>query len=233
MKLNCILQAAALAAALIVPMAHAAPGSQLLEGKCAACHSLTKPVDGGPERVVNRKGPDLYYSAVKFNKDWLVGWLQKPTVIRQGGAAFMNVVKPGAPGTPDVIDATKLQPHLALSAEEAAAAADALMDLGKGDDVVSKGAYKQDPPNNSMATLLFNKLRGCSSCHSNKQGSGGASGPELYTAGDRLQPDFIVEYIRNPQKFDPHVWMPKLDLNEADIQKLTGYLTTLKQGGSK
>jgi cytochrome c2 len=84
-----------------------------------------------------------------------------------------------------------------------------------------------------MAPMLFNKLRGCSSCHSGKPGSGGFSGPELYTAGDRLQADYMVEYIRSPQKFDPHVWMPALGLKDGDVQKLTGYLLTLKQEGAK
>ena len=45
--------------------------------------------------------------------------------------------------------------------------------------------------------------------------------------------DVFLRVWRNPQKFDAHVWMPKLDLNDGDIQKLTGYLTTLKQGGAK
>jgi hypothetical protein len=55
----------------------------------------------------------------------------------------------------------------------------------------------------------------------------------LSSAGDRLQGDYVAEYIRDPQKFDPHIWMPKLELTDADIQKLTGYLMTLKQAGAK
>jgi mono/diheme cytochrome c family protein len=81
-----------------------------------------------------------------------------------------------------------------------------------------------------MASLLFKKLRGCSSCHAAQPGGPPHSGPELFTAGERLQPDYVVEYVRDPQKFDPHIWMPKLELTDADIQKLTGYLMTLKAG---
>jgi len=224
---------AAAGAALLGGPAFAAGGDELLKQQCSACHALGKPADGGVERLLARKGPDLHYAGAKFNKDWLVAWLQNPTPLRPGGAMIANAVKPGAAGAPDEIDAGKLQPHPKLAAADAAAAAEALLALGTGDGLVTAGAFKGEPVSGAMAALLFNKLRGCASCHSGKPGAGGSSGPELYTAGDRLRPDYVVEYIRNPQKFDPHVWMPRLDLNEADLQKLAGYLMTLKQGAAK
>ncbi|MCV2438669.1 c-type cytochrome [Paucibacter sp. DJ2R-2] len=216
----------------VATTSHGATGAELLKSQCVACHAVTKPAEGGLERLLQRKGPDLYYAGNKFNRDWLTAWLQQPTVLRPGGATFANAVKASDPGTPDVIDAAKLIPHPKLNAADATAAADALMALTTS-DLVTKGAFKGDPVNASMAALLFNKLRGCASCHSAKPGSGGSSGVELLSAGERLQPDYVVEYIRNPQKFEPHIWMPKLDLTDADVQKLTGYINTLKQGGAK
>lgn len=228
---------AALLAAVVITMlsghAVAAAGDDLLKGQCTACHVVSKPADGGVDRLLSRKGPDLHYAGIKFNKDWLVGWLQNPTPLRPGGAMVANALKPGVAGAPDEVDAARVQPHPKLSAAEAALAAEALMSLGTGDGLVTAGAFKGEPVSGAMAALLFNKLRGCASCHSGKPGAGGSSGPELYTAGDRLRPDYVVEYIRNPQKFDPHVWMPKLDLNEADLQRLAGYLMTLKQGAAR
>jgi len=227
------LRIAAVVASLMVSGASfSATGQDILKSQCISCHAVVKPTASSVDRVLGRKGPDLYYAGAKFNKEWLVSWLQKPAVIRTGGSVFLDAVKPGQAGAIDFIDAGRVQPHPKLSAEDAAAAAEALMSL-TGDGIVLKGAFKNDPPNASMAALLFNKLRGCASCHSAKPGVGGVSGPELLTAGDRLQPDFIADYIKNPQKFDPHVWMPRLDLNDGDIQKLTGYLTTLKQGAPK
>lgn len=224
---------AAAAGALLATTAWAGTGEDLLKAQCSACHAVTKPVDGGVERLLVRKGPDLHYAGAKFNREWLVAWLQNPVPLRPGGAMIANVLKPGAAGAPDEVDASRLQSHPKLAAADAAAAADALMALGAGDGLVATGAFKGEPVNAAMAALLFNKLRGCASCHSGRPGTGGSSGPELYTAGDRLRPDYVVEYIRNPQKFDPHVWMPRLDLNEADLQKLAGYLMTLKQGAPK
>lgn len=211
----------------------AASGAELLKNQCVACHAITKPATGGVDHLLTRLGPNLGHASVKFNKDWLVRWLQNPTVIRPAGVMYANVAKPSADGSPDQIDTAKVPAHPRLSAADAQAAADALMALDGGDGLVAKGAFKGDPVNASMAALLFNKLRGCASCHSAKPGAGGLSGPDLSTAGDRLQGDYIVEYIRNPQKFDPHVWMPKLDLTDADVQKLTGYILTFKQGATK
>ena len=225
---------AAFAAAVwvIAPAALAGTGADIVNAQCISCHAVTKPASSSVDRVLSRKAPDLYYAGAKFNRDWLEAWLQNPTVIRPGGAVFPNSVQAGAGGAVDAIDAAKLAPHPRVSAADAAAAAEHLMTLG-GEGLVEKGSFKNEPPNASMASLLFSKLRGCASCHSAKPGSGGASGADLQAAGDRLQGDFVVSYLRDPQKFDPHVWMPRLDLNDGDIQKLSGYLITLKKGAAK
>lgn len=211
----------------------AADGRDILKQQCVSCHAVAKPENASLERLWDRKGPDLYYAGAKFNREWLVKWLQNPVAIRPAGVFYGKAVKAGEQKSADVIDTAKVVAHPKLAKDDAAAAADALMTLGANDNLVEKGAFKAGPANASMAAMLFNKLRGCASCHSDKPGKGGSSGPELYTAGERLQPDFIVAYIKNPQKFDPHVWMPKLDLNEADVQKLTGYVATLKQAEAK
>jgi len=223
----------ALVAIVTAPLAaHASAGTELLQSQCASCHALTKPADTSLDRLLARKAPDLYYAGIKFNKEWLARWLENPTVIRPAGVMYRNVVKPSGAGTPDAIDASLIPAHPKLSASDAAAAAEALMGLGTDLGLVEKGAFKQQG-SNAMAALLFNKLRGCSSCHAAKADGGPHSGPELFTAGDRLQGDFVTEYIRDPQKFDPHIWMPKLELTDGDVQKLTGYLMTLKQAGAK
>lgn len=231
MKLQHTLLTGALVLCALPAPGQAATGAEILKNQCASCHAVSKPDAASRDRLLTRLGPDLHYAGVKFNKDWLLAWLQKPTTLRPGGAMFVNATTP-TPGGVDAIDASKVPAHPRLSSADAAAVADALMTLGLNDGLVEKGAYKNAPPN-SMAALLFNKLRGCASCHAAKPDAGGISGPELHTSGDRLQPDYVVEYIRNPQKFDPHVWMPQLNLNEADVQKLAGYLTTLKQGAAK
>ena len=213
---------------------HAVAGSasDILQQQCSSCHALTKPADASLDRVVERKGPDLYYAGVKYKHEWLESWLQNPTTVRPAGVMYANVIKASADKTADTIDTSKLTPHLKLAKADATAAADALMKLGLDQGLVEKGAFKNGAPG-PMAKMLFSKLRGCSSCHSARPDSGGRSGTELHDAGNRLQPDFVVAYINNPQKFDPHIWMPTLGLTDADVQKLTAYLMTLKQTEAK
>ncbi|TFW21438.1 c-type cytochrome [Duganella callida] len=207
--------------------AGAAQAADLLSQQCVACHAITKPANASLERLWERKGPDLYYAGNKFNKPWLVSWLQNPTTLRAGGVMYAKAVKPSADKTADVIDAAQVPAHPKLSAADAATAADLLMAL-KVDGLVTPGAFKNEA-GGPMASMLFSKLRGCTSCHTAKAGDKPTSGPEMYSAGDRLQPDFVHAYISNPQKFDAHTWMPSLGLTEADLQKLTSYISTLKE----
>ena len=218
---------AALAAAL-AGGAQAGTGADLLKQQCISCHAVSKPAKQDLDHIWQRLGPDLHYAGDKFNRDWLVGWLQNPAQIRAGGVLYSKLVKASADQGADTIDESKLAPHPKLSAADAALAADALMAL-KTPGLVEQGAYKNLPPNMMMASMLFSKLRGCTSCHAAKPGGAPLSGPQLYDAGARLQPDYVVSYMRDPQKFDPHVWMPKLGLTEADVQKLAAYIATLKE----
>ncbi|MCK9544814.1 MAG: c-type cytochrome [Novosphingobium sp.] len=194
-----------------------------LTAQCSSCHALAKPADTTVEHLWNRKGPDLWYAGDKFNREWLVGWLQKPTTIRPGGAMWFKHAKPGEPH--DTIDAATVEKHPAVDAATAEKLADALLALKSG--LVPEGAFKPEGVNMTMGKLAFGKLRGCVACHQDAQGQGGPSGPQLYDAGQRLRPDYILAYTKDPQKFDPHVWMPTLTLSEPDLQRLTGYIVSL------
>lgn len=200
-------------------------GSDLLKSQCASCHALDKPEDASLDRLWTRKGPDLYFAGSKFNKPWLFQWLQNPVRIRQAGEFYRQHVK--GSDKEDVVDEATLTPHPRLAKPEAEAAASALMALAGPPGLVEKNAFKGEKVSATMGAMFFGKLRGCGACHSAKPGSGGASGPELYTAGERLQADYLYSYIKNPQKFDPHIWMPTLNLAEPDLQRLTGYIVQL------
>lgn len=194
-----------------------------LTAQCAACHALTKPADTTVEHLWTRKGPDLWYAGDKFNREWLVGWLQNPTTIRPGGVMWFKHAKAGDPH--DTIDTAAVAKHPAVDAPTAEKLADALLELKSG--LVPEGAFKPEAVNMTMGKLAFGKLRGCVACHQDKPGQGGPSGPQLYDAGQRLRADYVLTYTKNPQQFDPHVWMPTLTLSEPDLQRLTGYIVSL------
>jgi cytochrome c2 len=207
------------------------PGAGILKAQCISCHAIAKPDKASLDRLWERKGPDLYYAGSKFNKAWLAKWLQEPTRIRPAGEFYTKHVK--GSDKEDVVDESTMTAHVKLAKADAEAVADALMALTGPADMVTKGAFKGDKVSMSMGAMFFNKLRGCAACHQGKPGTGGSSGPELYTAGERLQADYIYSYIKNPQAIDPHIWMPTLNLAEPDLQRLTGYIIQLSASEGK
>lgn len=207
------------------------PGTGILKSQCINCHAIEKPDNASLDRLWQRKGPDLYYAGSKFNKAWLEKWLQNPVRIRPAGELYTKHIKGG--DKEDVVDESTMAAHVKLSQADAEAAAEALMALTGPAGLVSKGAFKGEKVSISMGAMFFNKLRGCAACHQAKPGTGGSSGPELYTAAERLQPDYIYSYIKNPQAIDPHIWMPTLNLAEPDLQRLTGYILQLSASEGK
>src|SRR5690242_2327688 len=148
---------------LYATAALAADGQQLLQSHCVSCHALVRPAEFSVQRLWERKGPDLYYAGSKFNKAWLVQWLQAPRRLRPAGELYAKHIKPGAER--DVIDETTLTPHGKLSQADAESVAEALMALSGPPGLVEKGAFKNEPVNATLGGLFFTKLRGCASCH--------------------------------------------------------------------
>lgn len=232
MRLPLILAVGA-AASFLALAARPAPAEPTNTGagipeSCRSCHAVTKPESPTVQRLLTRQGPDLWYAGDKFNREWLVDWLEKPTPIRPGGVMWSKHAKPGEPH--DVIDTAAVEKHPAVDAATAGELADSLLAL-RGDGLVAEGAFKGEGANLAMGKMAFGKLRGCGSCHQDKPGQGGVSGPQLHDAGKRLKPDFVLAYTRDPQSFDRFVWMPRLTLSDPDLQRLTGYIASLGQEG--
>jgi mono/diheme cytochrome c family protein len=208
-------------------------GSAILTQRCAGCHNLTGPAPQSLKELWARKAPDLFYAGNKFRAEWLRAWLQKPTRIRPAGEFYADHIRSGEKG--DEIDPTTLEPHLALSAADADAATQALMRLKAHDDLIAAEKIEPGTISKSMGEMAFDKFLGCMACHEIEPGYGGLSGPELYTAARRLQPEFIASYIRSPQAWDPKIWMPNKRVSDANIQKMVHYLSELskEQGNAK
>ncbi len=205
----------------------AADGEAMLSSQCASCHNLTGPAPATLQALRERKGPDLFYAGNKYKAQWMVQWLQKPQRIRPAGMFYVNHVKDGAEG--DAIDDGGLTAHPALAAAAAQAVTDALMQRKARDDLIRAGAYTPGTLSKSMGEMLFDKFRGCLACHEIEPGYGGLSGPEVYTAAARLQEDYIVSYLRDPQAWDPKIFMPNRHLSDSDLQKFVHYFRALGQ----
>ncbi len=201
-------------------------GAALVQAQCAGCHALAPQDNASVEDRMSRKGPPLFYAADKYRADWMVAWLQDPARIHPAGVFFGNHLKAGPEG--DEIDEATLAVHPVLSAGAALAVTEHLMTLSAKADLLAVD-YTPGKVSKRMGMLNFGKFKGCSSCHSDEAGYGGASGPELHTAWHRLRPDYIVSYILNPQAWEPVSLMPNQHLNPADAGKLADYLKVIAE----
>ena len=211
----------ALALLLAVPSAFAADGAAIVK-PCGSCHKLAGPAVKTIAEVKARKAPDLFYAGSKFNKDWLVGFLQNPTVIRPAGTVYANNIKTTG-DTDTVVAPAKCASK--LSAGDAAAAADYLMTLK--DASMKARVAKIGEFSKAKAKMLIIKTEACNGCHS-IEGNGGLSCPTWEGIGKRLNPDWVYSFVQDPQHWDPKVWMGKRELDDASMQLVVNYIASLK-----
>lgn len=212
---------ALLLAALVAATAGAA---QPLDA-CAGCHAIQQPdyAGAGVAERAARQAPPLYYAGDKYRREWLVQWLQQPVRLWPGGYF--------APGAAEVNGTGVAAPleHPAVDAATAGALADALLQLRAHPELLAAEGYEPGTVAARMGQLDFRKFKGCNACHQDEAGTGGISGPELHTAWQRLQPDFIASFIADPTQWDPHSMMPVAEMNRPAVHKLVHYLRGLAQ----
>ena len=202
-------------------------GQKLYQKKCTACHSISDNSNISLSQRLQEKAPTLYYAGNKFNAAWLEQWLAVPKRLRPGGHFFLNKVKVTEDG--DLIDETKLVNHMTVQPKEAKQITQYLMLQTPKSDLIALEQVTLGKVNRTLGEKDFNKFKGCGSCHQDEDGYGGVSGPELYTAISRLQPNFIASYIRHPEKWDPKTLMPNRHLNDNSIKKLVNYLNVISE----
>ena len=227
---NWIRTALAALPAVILAQSAAGDAADWVQDNCAGCHAFEQSaydnqrIEARPER----KGPPLFYAGNKFREQWLVTWLQSPERIRPAGdypPAHIETLN-----GEDRIDADSLLDHPALDADRAEEVAGYLMTLRTRDDLIEAAEYEPGNTPWRLAQMNFAKFNNCVACHRDEPDYGGVSGPELYTAWERLQPAFIASYIADPVAWDPHTLMPGQDLNASAVQKLVDYLKMMAEG---
>jgi len=218
-------------ACIVGTSADAADGEAILNVKCTGCHSLEGPAPATLEALWDRKGPDLFYAGNKYKADWMTRWLQKPQRIRPAGMYYGRHIQSTANG--DEIDESTLTDHPALSAEDAAAVTAALMRRKAHSDLIHAGEYHAGSISLTMGEMMFDKFKGCLACHRIEPDYGGLSGPEVYTAAERLQDDYLMSYMRNPQAWDSRIFMPNKQLSDRDLGKFVDYMHALGAAGGE
>jgi mono/diheme cytochrome c family protein len=191
---------------------------------CQGCHKLP-----GIETPVMR-GPDLSSIGTKVSREWIYKWLKEPrTVTDKDGNVTVNgyetVDEPRMPkfrlteaelvGLTAYLSAQKAMPLPAYKISAAVVAS-----WSKNPELVSQGE------------LRFRQMF-CSTCHSlavTRAGEtkliGGDIGPELTKVGSKVNPDWLIAWLRDPESYLPHTRMPRYGWSDEDLYKVTQYITT-------
>ena len=196
----------------------------LAELNCQGCHRLP-----GVERPA-MLGPDLTNVGTKVTREWIYKWLKEPrTIVDKDGNVTVNGYETEEePRMPKFrLTETELRGLSAyLSVQKAKAPAAYKIDAR----VVA--AWSKNPDLASQGELRFRQMF-CSTCHSlavTRAGEtkliGGDIGPELTKVGSKVNPDWLVTWLRDPQGYLPRTRMPRYGLSDEDLYKVTQYITT-------
>ena len=194
-----------------------ASAGPLQDKDCGSCHRL-----GDSEK--KNSGPDLHYAGNKFQAKWLKQFLQNPEVIRPAGVST-------APG---FLQGSSGNPHPSFAEKEASALSDSLMGL-KVSGLTLEPVTTEPLSKGKRAKIKyqFERTFSCISCHQslNLAGKvrGGISGPSLINAGNRLQADWVVNWLNTPEVYTSKSRMPRYKMDSATQIQFTQFLMTLKK----
>ena len=161
-----------------------------------------------------KKGPELWYAGSKFKDGFLAKWLANPQPIR--------------PFAYNSITERNRGDHPKLSQKDSSDVAAYLMGL-KSRDVKPLGLPAVDNP---RGRIIFVKKQSCYGCHSARvrgKMAGGLTGPTFAGASERLNPDWVFAYLKNPKVFKPVKMMPVYAgiLKESELKELASYVSSL------
>jgi mono/diheme cytochrome c family protein len=200
-------------------------GRELLSQlNCSGCHHLQD-----IERPA-MLGPDLSNVGNKLTRQWIFKWLKEPhTVVDSSG----NTVVDGYE-----TEEEPRMPQFRLTDQEIKALSAYLTTL-KGQPIepfkfdqsvvasLQKSAGLAD-----QGEVRFRQMF-CTTCHSlavtqddETKLIGGDIGPELTKVGSKVNPDWLVAWLRDPQSYLSHALMPRYRWSDQDLYKVTQYINT-------
>jgi len=183
---------------------------QLSEGRrligrygCSHCHTV-KLADGTTLKATDDP-PSLSHIADKTTREWVYAWLKNPQ-------AYAT---------------TATMPNFKLSDDDARDISAFLIANStprEGDALTLSQKPAEDPT--AGASLYGESF--CASCHAvqNAAGNlvGGDVGPELTRVGNKVKPEWLQAWLRNPRMYDPGTAMPHYRFNDQQVATLSGFL---------
>lgn len=198
------------------------PGATVLnEGRmsmekygCYACHKI----EGWAENK-RKPGPSLLKIASKVDKEWFKSWVWEPKSFNKHAKmpAFFRQPNNSKPE------------FVRYNMTEVNAIAEYIWDKSKPYTPTEKFR----PGNADNGKKLISEV-GCLGCHgvdgledqSNKVKA--YAGPWLTGLGSKVQPDWLVTWLKKPNHYQEDSIMPSLRLNDSEINDVATYLLSLK-----
>jgi len=174
---------------------------------CVHCHTVKLP-DGSTMKATDDP-PSLSHIADKTTREWIFAWLKDPQ-------AYAS---------------TSTMPNFKLSDYDARDMSAFLMANSTpmpGDTAPVSTKAAADPA--AGASLYGESF--CASCHAvqNAAGNmvGGNVGPELTRVGNKVKPEWLQAWLRNPRAYDAGTAMPHYRFNDSQVATLSGFLLAKK-----
>ncbi|WP_342348993.1 c-type cytochrome [uncultured Nitrospira sp.] len=190
-------------------------GEGIVQSTCVGCHRI----HGSPMPRSTKQAPDLIWAGNKYQRDWLVVWLQNPKEKLYPVGYDFKFKRKGR--------------HLALLPGEAEKVADFLSTLK--DVRITEGLMKPGTSAELARGEQLYREHVCQNCHwtpaDNPRGyTGGTSSTSFVNMGNRLQADWVYRFNLNPDDFVPGsgAYIPNPSLPEKDIYAITTYMMTFK-----
>jgi len=173
-----------------------------LAQNCVACHR-----HAALSFLAIKNAPDLSNEGARVKKEWLEGYLKTPQPIRPFG------FYPGSGSR---------MPDFKLTATEAATLGEYLLKPKRVAASTFQPRQLSAFAMEKAQTLLKEKLS-CLGCHQ-LGNDGGRIGPNLSSLKNRLQPDFVFQFIQNPRSHQPETVMPKILMPPKTLELIASFL---------
>lgn len=191
------------------------PGEKIVKSVCVQCHRI----EGKPAPRRMKKAPDLIWAGNKYQRNWLVAWLQNPE---------FKHYPVGYDFHPE-----RKKRHFSLPADQAQAVAEFLGT--RKDSRIKEGVMKPGTAEQLARGQQLYREHGCQNCHltpakTAKGYTGGTSSTSFIKLNERLNADWVYRFNKNPNDFEPDsgAYIPKPPLPDEDIYAITAYMMTLK-----
>ena len=194
-------------------------GRQLLvKYNCIACHQL-QDIDR-PAML----GPDLTNVGYKVSREWIYKWLKDPRTLTDADG---NVTVDGVASDPRMpkfqlteLELRALSAYLSVQRTKRPQAERISILIAKTGDAADQGQMR------------FNQMF-CVTCHAiavERGGDtkliGGDIGPELTKVGSKVNPEWLVAWLRDPQGYLEHTRMPRYEWSDKDLYQVSQYILT-------